>query len=66
MRTGLSKQRESMAPGLDVIDVAAVFGIGVDEKFLDRHRSANHPLLVALINRGADGVTGEVDEGAGR
>jgi len=31
-----------------VIDVASVFGVGVDKQFLDRQRAADHPLLVAI------------------
>ena len=48
-----------------MIDVAAVFGIGVDEQVFNRHRPADHSLLVAVIG-GADAVTGEIDEEAGR
>jgi hypothetical protein len=32
-----------------VIDIAAVFGIGVDEYLVHRHRSADHSLLVAIM-----------------
>jgi hypothetical protein len=48
-----------------MIDIAAVLGIGVNKQFLDRQRPADHPLLVAIMG-GADGVTGEIDEDAGR
>jgi len=37
-----------MAPGSDVIDIAAIFEVGVDKQLLDRHRPADHPLLVAI------------------
>ena len=36
----------------DMIDIAAVFRIGIDEQFVNRHRSSGEPLLMAITNDG--------------